>query len=454
MANNPIRINQYNLSIRLIWKIFLTAVFALCLAGAIYVPFLYESQTMRYQLGMSRNMLLTGHIMGTAAGALLFFQLILISRFKFLDRVFSINRLLWLHRINATVILFLVILHLILILSALGTEVIAPEFSQWPEYTGLLMLIIIAGAVFSGLFREAIRLKYHFWIFFHRIFSPIIILLLCIHVYFVSKTFHYDSANTLILCFFGACFLLYLILRLKRLRICRYAYRVDNAAIAANSIHTLELFPLKGRRMIYAPGQFAFLKIRSHNISFEEHPFTISSSPSRPPRLQFTIRESGDWTSRVKEITAGAKAYIEGPFGIFGHLDFESMREIVMIAGGIGITPMLSILRYLADKNPGRKITLVWSNRTQKEVVYPDEFRVMEGNMPGLTIKYVFTREKGHGEDAGRLNRDGLEKLLVGCGRESIILLCGPPLMMTQVRNDIVLLGFPGKSIIEERFSL
>jgi predicted ferric reductase len=451
MASDLIKKVQYTRSVRLLWGACLTAVMALFLTGVIYVPFLFESQTLRYQFGLARNLLLTGQVMGTAAGFLLIIQIMLVCRSKYLDRVFSINRLLNLHRANAVIILFLAALHLALILSALGKEILALEIRQWPAYTGLLLFFMMTGIVFSGLFRGFIRIKYQFWIFFHRIFTPVTIILLFIHVYFVSDTFHYGNARVLIFCFFGACVLLYLILRFKRLRIFRYAYRVESVHMQAAGINTIELVPAGDRKITYAPGQFALLKIRSKSISGEEHPFTISSSPTRPLILQLTIKESGDWTEKVKETKAGDMAYIDGPFGIFGHLDLDSIDEVIMIAGGIGITPMLSILRYLHDKKSGRKITLLWSNRTQKEVVYPEEFRAMAEKMPNLTIKYLFTRENGN---TGRLDRDGLEKLLSGCSREAVSLLCGPPPMMAQVRKDLLSIGFSGKAIIDERFSL
>lgn len=454
MANDLIKKVQYNRSVRLLWGACLTAVMALFLTGAIYVPFLFESQTLRYQFGLARNLLLTGQVMGTAAGFLLFIQIMLVCRSRFLDRVFSINRLLNLHRVNAVIILFLEALHLALILSTLGKEILAPEIRQWPAYTGLLLFFMMTGIVFSGLFRRFTGIKYQFWIFFHRIFTPVTILILCVHVYFVSDTFRDDNARILIFCFFGACILLYLILRFKRLRIFRYAYRVESIHMQAAGINSIELVPAGDRKITYAPGQFAFLKIKSAGISGEEHPFTISSSLTILPQIQFTIKESGDWTGMVKEIKTGDMAYIDGPFGIFGHINFESTDELIMIAGGIGITPMLSILRFLFDVKSERKITLLWSNRTRKELIYHDELNEMEKSMPGLSIKYVFTREQGADENTARLNRYGLERFLLGRSRDAIILLCGPPDMMTLVKRDIIELGFKGKSIIEERFNL
>jgi ferredoxin-NADP reductase len=78
----------------------------------------------------------------------------------------------------------------------------------------------------------------------------------------------------------------------------------------------------------------------------------------------------------------------------------------------------------------------------------------MAKNNPKLSIKYLFTREEGQNKSPVRLNRDGLELLLTGCSRESIIILCGPPAMMTQGRKGLILIGFRASSIIEERFSL
>jgi len=454
MENDPVQKNQFRHFRRIVWGFFLFIFGVLLLTGAIYVPFIYESQTLRYHFGADRNLLLTGHIMGTTAAVLIFFQLILISRITVLDRIFSINRLHLLHRINAALILSMALYHLLMILSILGTETLAPDVRQWPEYTGLLLLIMLTGIVFSGFFRKYIHMPYNYWFFFHRIFAPCVSLLLCVHVYFVSETFRYDNAHRLIIIFIISCFLIYILVRLKNSFFFRTACRITDIRMAGRLIHTLELVPEKEQRIINVPGQFAFIKIKSGNISMEEHPFTISSTPTRPPVLQFTIRSSGDWTKKVPNLIMNDRVFISGPFGIYGHLDLKSSRELIMIAGGIGITPMLSILRYLLDNKSDRKITLIWSNRTHEEVIYPDEFRSMENNMPNLDIQYLFTRETGDEEITGRLDRNSLKIRLSGCSRRSVVLLCGPPKMMSRVKKDLLFLGFHRRSIITERFSM
>ena len=454
MENNLLLKNRYSRTARIVWGLFIITAAILVLSGAVYLPYLFESQTLRYQFGMSRTLLRIGHVMGTVAGVFIFIQPVLISRIKILDRIFSINRLLRQHRINAAVILFLACSHFLLIFGVLGKEILAVDVRQWPEFTGLILLIMLAGIVFSGFFRGYIGVPFRIWMFFHRVFTPAAILLLCIHVYFVSETFRYGNAKIVLFGFITLCFLFNLFNRLRRLSVFRYACRVDKVYMSGNGIYTLELIPEKKKKVINLPGQFVFLKFRSINISGEEHPFTISSSPTRPPVLQFTIRASGDWTRKVRYITKGDSAFISGPYGIFGHLDMNSTKEMIMIAGGIGITPMLSMLRYLSDVKSGRNITLLWSNRTQNEVVYPDEFKGLEENLPGLSIQYLFTRGGDHSGSKGRLSRDNLEGFTSGCSKDSIILLCGPPGMMHQVKKILISLGFPRNSIIAERFAL
>jgi len=112
----------------------------------------------------------------------------------------------------------------------------------------------------------------------------------------------------------------------------------------------------------YIPGQFAYVSFSTEKLTNEAHPFTLSSTPSRPGTLQFTIRMSGDWTKKLKTLQPGVSAFVQGPFGRFSHLYTQPNRPLILIAVGIGITPMLSMLRYLADQNDRRDITLLWSN--------------------------------------------------------------------------------------------
>jgi ferredoxin-NADP reductase len=125
-----------------------------------------------------------------------------------------------------------------------------------------------------------------------------------------------------------------------------------------------------------------------------------------------------------------------------------------MVAGGIGITPMLAMLRYMADIKDERKIKLIWSNRNREDIVFPEEFIDLEKQLKGLQVIHVLTRDPNFQGEKGRLDKSKLERLLKGSSREAAVFICGPPIMMTETRNFLLELGFPKSSIHMERFSL
>ncbi len=125
-----------------------------------------------------------------------------------------------------------------------------------------------------------------------------------------------------------------------------------------------------------------------------------------------------------------------------------------MIAGGIGITPMLSMLRYMADHDDQRKITLIWSNQTPEHIVLPRAFEKLTVRLKGLRIEHVMTRALEYTGQQGRLDRPRLKRLLSDCSRTAAVFVCGPDQMMKAVRHGLVSLGFERRMVFMERFSL
>jgi ferredoxin-NADP reductase len=125
-----------------------------------------------------------------------------------------------------------------------------------------------------------------------------------------------------------------------------------------------------------------------------------------------------------------------------------------MIAGGIGITPMLSMLRFMAGSNDQRKITLIWSNQARKHIIFPEEFQNLEAQLKGLRIFHVLTRDPEFSGEKGRLDRPKLKRLTSKCSRSSATFVCGPNRMMKEVHRCLVSMGFPRRMIFMERFSL
>ncbi|WP_419659419.1 ferric reductase-like transmembrane domain-containing protein [Desulfosarcina variabilis] len=425
----------------------------LLLAAALTVPYLFESPSMWYKFGMDKTSLRVGKMLGLAAGVLILLQLPLAGRFKFLDRVFSMPGLIRQHRMHAWAIAALALAHPAFVLYSEKKWLIPWEIRYWPEWVGGGLLIMILLVLVASYWRKRMGLAFHVWAPLHRFGGLLILVLLIAHVLYVSESFTDNLIPRLAVMVAATILALaWLWVRSGWIRASRRPYQVTRVETGAADAITVTLSPLSDKPFAYVPGQFAIVRFKSPQLSSEPHPFTLSSSPSRGADLQFTIRACGDWTRGVNRLQSGDRALVQGPFGRFGHLFLSPDRELIMIAGGIGITPMLSMLRYMADKNDPRRITLIWSNRTPQHMVFADEMDILSAKLTGLRLIPMFTRNTDSNSNAGRMDRRRLETMIRDHNRKAAVFVCGPPLMMKQITTDLKALGFPSRFIHTEIF--
>jgi predicted ferric reductase len=162
--------------------------FALVLAAAVSIPFLYESQTLWYRFGPARTVLLTGQLAGGLAATSLFLQLLLGARGKFLEKIFGVANLLRWHKANALILLSLAGIHATLILYTEGLTSLF-DSENWPELVGAALLATVLAMVVSSLFRQRIGLPFGRWRLAHRVLGYVAPTLVAIHILFVSDSF-------------------------------------------------------------------------------------------------------------------------------------------------------------------------------------------------------------------------------------------------------------------------
>jgi len=423
------------------------------LAGALTIPFFFESPSIWYKFGIEKNSLRAGKMLGLAGGLLILCQLPMAGRLKFLDRIFSLPALIRQHRLHAWAIVLIALIHPLCTLLPEGTILVPLEIRYWAEWVGVGLLAIILIQFVCSRWRQPLGLAFHIWLPLHRILGLLITALLIIHVLYVSETFTDAGPPRLaVLIAAGVFIMMWLWVRSGWLRVRRKAYVVARIEKASVDSTCVDLVPSTQTPFPYVPGQFGIVSFQSAQVPPEPHAFTLSSAPSRPGGLQFTIRACGDWTQKVKNLQTGDRAFIQGPFGRFGHLYAPPDRELIMIAGGIGITPMLSMLRFMADDGDRRPLTLIWSNRSKANMVFSDEMDTLLAKLTGLRIIPIFTRSQDGGKRTGRINKKHLYTLLESCSRGSIVFICGPPQMMRQMKSDLKSLGFPSRSLHTETF--
>ena len=424
------------------------------IVGVCTIPFVFESSSIYYKFGIHKTLLRTGKVFGIIAATLIFFQVLLVCRLKTLDRIFSLNQMYRCHRMSGMIIAFLTLMHPILILASENFTLFPYEIRYWPELLGAVVWVFIVMIFITAYWRLIFGFAYDKWLRFHRLVTILSIVLLTIHILFVSDTFKSGLPQALVFVAAGITLLLISRLWYWRLFPGKRRFVISDVENVGQDAYAVKVKPGNGQMLKYIPGQFAFIIPVSENLPKEEHPFTISSSPSRADALEFVIRSQGDWTGNIHRLKAGETVYIDGPYGHFSHRVCPGNDPMIMIAGGIGITPILSMLRSMADRNDQRQILLIWSNKTKEYIVFPEEFKHLECVLQGLKINHVITRGRSGGHEKGRLDKTNLESLLEGFSRKSIVFICGPFKMMKEISRNLKKIGFSSGRVYKEEFRL
>ena len=177
-----------------------------------------------------------------------------------------------------------------------------------------------------------------------------------------------------------------------------------------------------------------FLSVKLHDNSQLKRYLSISSSPTEKCYLEFTKKlTESDFSKTLDGLKAGDQVDIQYPFGKFV-LD-ESASRIAFLSGGIGITPIRSICKYVVDKNLGQDIVLVYANRSVKDIVFKDDFDALVKSYPRLRVAHVLCEtEPGFKCTVGRINQQVIKNEIPDY-QERKFYLCGPPQMVEAMRK-------------------
>ena len=200
------------------------------------------------------------------------------------------------------------------------------------------------------------------------------------------------------------------------------------------------------------PGQFVFLAIQgaTGRIEPEVHPFSISGRPDAQT-IRISAKALGDYTRTLPQACPGDRVALWGPYGGFGKTYLGQGGDLVWVAGGIGVTPFLDLLRHELQQGTScdRRIAFVWSVARAEDAVYQDEIEAACAQLPQIAFHLHITATDG------LLTAKKLASLRGGQGAEGAsFMLCGPPTMMHALRSQLRALGVPGVAIVMEEFGL
>ncbi len=375
---------------------------------------------------------------------LLFFQFVFASRVKFIEAGFGLDKMMRWHRLFGRLGLALILLHASFIVYY-RLSVFGDTFFSVFILAGIIALLglMVTGALASQYRR--IGLAYETWRNIH-LFNYLLFPVALVHVFYQTTPGSLLSYLWILLALLYPLILVYRLIRIISVKM--NPYEVSEVRQESEKIWTLFF---KGKEIDYKPGQFLFLQLLRKGKRSSAHPFTISNSPTRR-ELSVTPKILGDFTLSIKDTRVGDKAFIDAPYGVFSFLN-QPLKDLVFIAGGIGITPFISMLRYIYDQNLDHKITLYWVNRSERNLCFIDELQKMEKELEDFKVVLVMTDQPDWPGEKGRLNAQFMKEYL-GNMEEKAFFICGPPAMSEEIARELKELGILQSNIHREIFEL
>ncbi|MGE4442365.1 MAG: FAD-binding oxidoreductase [Desulfomicrobium sp.] len=396
-------------------------------------------------------------------------QFIFVSRVKFVERVVGQDRLIRFHLYVALGALACAGLHSSLIPGLKGNGLQA-SIGQ------LALNIFIYISIFSAIFLSdffvtkiphakkwrdllvaRIRLDRKWSLYAHRVLA-LALALACLHIMLAPV-----QGRAL---FKGSIFIYWAVAMSvygyrafpRKRRLGRRPYRVTEVRPESKDAWTVSLEPASGQAPIsFAPGQFIYFTPLTGKLQREEHPFSISSSPRE--NISVTVKSLGDFTSKIGGLERGDYVRVDGPYGRFSYRLVRRGAELVFIAGGIGVTPFLSMLQDLSREAPDRKVILLWGAKHEKDLIRVKEIEALADRLPNLSFYPVLSRETSYSGLRGRIDKNLLVRILGpqpagGAGdAQREFFICAPPVVIDSVARFLQQLGVAKRKIHFEKFS-
>jgi predicted ferric reductase len=397
--------------------------------------------------------------LGFAGLAMFGIQFVLTARFRRASAPFGIDIVYFAHKYLAWIAFALILAHFatIWLLYPEAAGPVDPREAAWEMTVGRLALLLFALAIITSQWRRLLRLEYGLWRYSHAALATLGFVAAVAHVVGVGYYTQIPEKLGLWLALTLGWVGIFLWLRLvKPWQQSRSPWQVTEVRPEGADTWTLVLEPVGHAGLpSFHPGQFAWLTLRSSPYALREHPFSFSSPPEQLPSIAFTIKALGDFTRGIRDIRPGERAYIDGPYGAFSPDRWNDASGFAFIAGGVGITPMMSILRSMAARGERRPLVLFYGNRNSDDVLFSDEIARLAQVLDLHVVHILEDAPEGWSGESGFLDAAMLDRYLPRPGRSGFgYFMCGPPPMMAAAEAHLRAIGIPADRIELETFDL
>jgi predicted ferric reductase len=383
-----------------------------------------------------------GKICGIIGFFLLSFLIFSGDTARFWNRFVGLDKIIKFQRKFSYFVAFFVICHPIFFILANGfnKDFIIPNFAYTPLAIGVIAMYIFIGVMIaSNLYK---MISYRAWQYIH-ILTYILFFFAMFHAYNAGSdsgaiTPYYNI--TLLAVFIGIIYRTQYKLRARKTN----KFKVKNIYQNTHDTFTITVDGYKN----FIAGQFCFLRLNKNKLH-ARHPFTISSMPGED--MNFTIKLAGRFTQTAKELNPGDEIIIDGPFGNFIP---KTDKDLVFIAGGVGITPFMSILKDRIKKGIDQNITLIYGSRTEADIIFKKEIDAID-KVWFKKIYLLSLTEEGVAMSAdcekGFICDDVLKRYVKDI-KGSLYYICGPEIMKDNAKKLLKENGVPSGHVFVEDF--
>lgn len=409
------------------------------------VLFAFSKQNF-FEYLVNNPLLSTSQLFSLLGTSLFAFSFVLSSRTQFVNKLFyGLDKVYRTHHTIGIIGFLLLLNHPIFLIIRAIINKLSPTMyflvGSDPSYNaGIYALYLLT---FLIIFAAIIRLAYPTWKNIHK-FMGIALVLGFMHINTITS----DVSRFPLLRFWIVTLLILgLISYIYKLFLYDYFPRPKKTKIAKvikkGNVVEIYLKPLEGK-IPFEAGQYFFLKfLDSKVVSKEEHPFSVSSSLS-DELLRFSIKNLGDFTSKLMEIEEGVRVDLRGPFGTLLKGITKKKTDLVFIAGGIGITPFLSVFPLLKDHK--NNVVVAYLTKNLSECLYMEEINahcLLNKNL--CHINHL-------SDQTGHMDSETLLKNLKSFENKDFY-ICGPEKMMSYFVAELSKNGVKSSFIHLENFN-
>jgi predicted ferric reductase len=393
--------------------------------------------------------------LGFAGLSMMGLQFFLTGRFQGITSPYGIDVVYHFHRVISLLAFIFLLLHpVILLISSPDTlDLLNPVSGPGWITAGSIALFAFALMVVSSLYRLKLRLGYECWRIIHCYVAVAAVALSLGHMIGVNYYLQGDVKRGLWIAIASTWVMALLYIRLvKPLLMRRKPYTIEAVIKERCNSWTLMLRPEGHAGMEFKPGQFVWLTIGKSPFSIREHPFSFSSSAMHPEKLSFTIKALGDFTATIGNLAPGTRAYIDGPHGSFTP-DRHLFSGYVFIAGGVGITPVMSILRTFADRHELRPLLLFYGSKEWEEVTFREELELLQSRLNLNVVHVLAEPPEGWTGEQGYIDAEVMGRYLPEQRMDCEYFVCGPLPMQRGITAALEHLGVPSEQVQSESFN-